>query len=135
MSSATKPFSDEELQELLAKSRKNNVINGITGLLLYIDKDFLQVLEGEKDDVLKLYHKIEKDGRNSSVIPVFRCDVEERQFASWDMGFSKTSYSVLKQDSQFEKISKATLVNIEDKTAIIFIDSFVNSHKIEVIYT
>lgn len=36
---------------MLAKSRSNNVRDGISGMLLYRDGDFLQVLEGPEDKV------------------------------------------------------------------------------------
>jgi Sensors of blue-light using FAD len=135
MSSSTMAFSSEDLDLLLQKARIYNSKHNITGLLLYIDRDFLQVLEGEKGDVIALFEKIEKDTRNNCVIPVFKGNVENRQFPDWNMGFSKSSYTTLQKDVSFKNISKGTLVNIEDKTAIIFIDSFVDSHKIEIVYT
>jgi hypothetical protein len=40
------PFSEGDLVELLTQSRENNTLAGITGLLLYKEGKFLQVLEG-----------------------------------------------------------------------------------------
>ena len=48
-SAATKPISPKELQELLVISRRNNIRDGITGMLLFEDGTFLQVLEGEEE--------------------------------------------------------------------------------------
>jgi hypothetical protein len=47
VSSALKPFSKTDLLTLLEKSRENNTSLGISGMLLYKDGNFMQVLEGE----------------------------------------------------------------------------------------
>jgi hypothetical protein len=45
--SAVKPFSDSELVEMLVKTRAKNISLEITGMLLYKDGNFLQVMEGD----------------------------------------------------------------------------------------
>ena len=46
VSSAVRPFSKSELVELLNVTRDNNSRLGVTGMLLYRDGNFMQVLEG-----------------------------------------------------------------------------------------
>lgn len=41
-SSASKPFSQLELDDLLIKARQNNIRLGITGMLIYRDGNFIQ---------------------------------------------------------------------------------------------
>jgi hypothetical protein len=60
---------------------------GITGLLLYRDGDFLQVLEGDAEAVEKIYDDILKDPRHTGVIRVLKQEIEEREFSDWKMGF------------------------------------------------
>ncbi len=86
-SSATGPFSEEDLALLLAQCRENNSALGITGMLLYKDGNFMQVLEGEEEAVRKLYAKIEGDPRHNGTIPLLRGHQEKRQFPDWSMGF------------------------------------------------
>jgi hypothetical protein len=50
-SSAKQLFSEEDLTALLQQSRDNNTRLGLSGLLLYKDGNFMQVLE-RPDDVL-----------------------------------------------------------------------------------
>ncbi len=57
VSSAVRPFAEDELADLLAVSRQNNARLGITGMLLYKDGNFMQVLEGEEAEVRTLYEK------------------------------------------------------------------------------
>ena len=53
-SSALQPFTKPELQALLEQARQKNAKLGVTGMLLYKDGNFMQVLEGEKETVRKL---------------------------------------------------------------------------------
>ena len=135
LSSASKLLSDGELNYLLKSSKIKNKKYNITGLLLYIDGDFLQVIEGEKQDVLNLFELIKRDERNRSIICVFNENVEKRQFPDWLMGFSQLTYHNLQKMDSFENITKTTLSNINDKVAITFINTFVKSHKNQINFT
>jgi len=86
-SSATKHFSRSELLALLTKARATNTKLGITGILLYKDGNFIQVLEGEETAVRALYAKIEKDVRHAGIIVLLQGNEPERQFPDWSMGF------------------------------------------------
>ncbi|MEO1442551.1 MAG: BLUF domain-containing protein, partial [Chloroflexota bacterium] len=57
VSYATEPMSGAELEALMAKSSANNKPLGVTGMLLYRQGFFIQVLEGEEDVVMPLYEK------------------------------------------------------------------------------
>lgn len=87
VSSAVKLFSDEELLELLRRSRENNEKLRITGLLLYHDGNFMQLLEGPEEPVMALYKTIRNDPRHKDVTTLIVAPIEERHFADWAMGF------------------------------------------------
>ncbi|MEP6901856.1 MAG: BLUF domain-containing protein [Actinomycetota bacterium] len=87
VSSAVKLFSPSELLSLLAKCHENNVKLGITGMLLYKDGNFMQILEGKEEVVRNLYNKIAKDPRHRGTITLLKGHLEERQFPAWSMGF------------------------------------------------
>lgn len=87
VSSATLPFSGEDLRALLATCRKNNAGLGVTGMLLYKDGNFMQLIEGDQGAVLGLYAKIAADGRHGGEITLNKGFVEERQFPDWSMAF------------------------------------------------
>ena len=87
VSSALKPFSKEDLVTLLEKSRKNNSSLGVSGMLLYKDGNFLQVLEGEEEHVKTLYAKIAKDPRHKGVLTILQGPSTDRDFPDWSMGF------------------------------------------------
>jgi hypothetical protein len=87
VSSATKLLTEEEMAELLRAAREKNARLGITGLLLYNDGNFIQVLEGPKEAVLKLYETINADPRHKGVTTLTSQAVTERLFPDWSMGF------------------------------------------------
>jgi hypothetical protein len=80
-------FRPSELEELLTKSRLNNAILGITGILLFNEGSFFQVLEGEKTAVELLYEKISKDKRHNKATKIIMEPIKERSFANWSMGY------------------------------------------------
>ena len=84
------PFSPLELDKLLVKSRNFNQEHGITGLLLYTpDGRFLQVLEGEREDVRSLYYqRISQDPRHYNCLVLNEGPCQYRVFSDWSMAFS-----------------------------------------------
>jgi hypothetical protein len=88
VSEATVVFEREDLHALLAKARLHNDALGITGVLLYVDGFFLQVLEGNEDAVLKVYERIKRDVRHKRVSKLIAEPIEERHFADWSMGYA-----------------------------------------------
>ncbi len=87
ISAQTVEFDDASLRELLAVARKNNQAAGISGMLLYHEGSFIQVLEGDREDVERLFNKIGLDGRHANTTVIFKGHAEERTFEEWGMGF------------------------------------------------
>ena len=87
VSAATELLDDAALAALLAQSRAHNATDGITGMLLYTDGSFIQVLEGPPDAVRACYARIQLDGRHTRVTTVFEEEGDGRDFAEWTMGF------------------------------------------------
>jgi len=86
-SEASPGFGPPEVEEMLAESRLRNRAFGITGVLVLVDGVFLQVLEGEVDDVLDLMRRIERDPRHHDIRVFVREETEARAFPSWSMAY------------------------------------------------
>ncbi|MCR8560930.1 BLUF domain-containing protein [Mucilaginibacter sp. BJC16-A38] len=80
-------FTDSDLIELLAACSRNNNRNSITGLLLYADGNFIQLLEGEEAAVLETYKKISLDERHRGITEIASGPLANRNFPEWAMGF------------------------------------------------
>ena len=90
-SSAVRLFSEEDLVALLSKSREKNTRFNLSGMLLYKDGNFLQVLEGPEDAVRHLYNVISADDRHRGVLRLLEERIEKRRFADWAMAFRNLS--------------------------------------------
>ena len=91
ISSAVKPMNDDQLLVLLQECRHSNSKEGITGMLLYCGESFIQVLEGEEEDIDELFKVIKKDPRHTNVTVLEKKEISERKFANWSMGFKSIS--------------------------------------------
>ena len=116
-------MSDEALAELLHESRTRNLRNRITGLLLYKNAHFMQVLEGDEANVMKIFASIERDPRHKN-IDVLRAEyIQYRDFPDWSMGFRNV-----------DQLDPATLPGFtrfleQDFTAEYFSEDTVEAHR------
>jgi hypothetical protein len=79
------------IEHLLEVSRARNLQRGITGLLLFRDGIFIQVLEGETADVQFIYRLICQDPRHRSIVKLLEERISSRRFPSWSMGYRALS--------------------------------------------
>ena len=84
--SAASPPEAEMLASILKQSQANNPKCGVTGLLCFSGRVFLQVLEGGRDCVNALYHRIARDARHTDVVLLCYDEICERRFGGWSMG-------------------------------------------------
>lgn len=90
-SAACDPFSGHALRILLQQSRTRNAMYKVSGMLLYHEGSFLQILEGPPDAVEYLYSSIERDPRHTRTKVLLRKKIAQREFAEWTMGFVDTA--------------------------------------------
>jgi hypothetical protein len=88
---ATRHFDRDSLMELLTFARTFNDSHGLTGMLLYVDESFFQILEGDPDELHALYGRIEHDNRHAKIIKLIEMPIEKRTFARWSMGYAKVT--------------------------------------------
>jgi hypothetical protein len=81
-------MTDDDLRAILRKARDKNAGLGVTGMLLYRDGFFLQILEGEQAQVDELFAVIAADDRHRNVLKIEEHPISERTFGQWTMGFN-----------------------------------------------
>jgi hypothetical protein len=86
MSTASTPFDSKQMAALLQQSRENNERNGLTGMLLFKNGRFMQVLEGAEKDVRDRYAVIAADPRHTDLKTLVDESIERRRFPQWTMG-------------------------------------------------
>ncbi len=85
-SRATPNIEQEALLAILRRSKANNPALGVTGVLCFSEGIFLQVLEGGRSAVNRLYNRIVADTRHADVELLSYEEIGERRFAGWSMG-------------------------------------------------
>jgi Sensors of blue-light using FAD len=88
VSAAVVPFNETTLLDLVGQCQRNNERLGITGILVYSDGNFMQVIEGADLVTHALYARIELDVRHRAVTPVAQQLIDVREFQGWSMAYN-----------------------------------------------
>jgi len=121
-------FNEEELTEILAKSNVNNSRENVTGLLLYSEGNFIQLLEGEEHDVKNSFYRISKDQRHKGITIIASGNIEQRNFPEWGMGFKSIHAEDLTELDGFLDLSKKDfLTNKENHLTTNLLKAFVKT--------
>ena len=99
----SKNLSCSDLKTIANTSRIQNIERGITGILLCKDGSVLQVLEGQKTEVLALYETIKNDARVTNPILLIQRNAPKREFPNWSMGFKNADET----EAAFELCSRS----------------------------
>jgi Sensors of blue-light using FAD len=78
-----------DLLKLLFDARAFNREHAITGLLLHHGGRFMQLLEGDRDQVQALYRRISSDARHREVVMEHEGPSRQRLFPDWTMGYAE----------------------------------------------
>ncbi|HRH73370.1 MAG TPA: BLUF domain-containing protein, partial [Zoogloea sp.] len=91
VSSACRDLSEDELCDILESSVRHNTQQGITGVLLYKNGSFMQVIEGEEAAIDETYSRICDDDRHKDIFLLSKEAISKRDFPRWAMGFRRLS--------------------------------------------
>lgn len=91
VSSAAIPLDEDKMLQMLRVARRNNEKTGVTGMLLYRDGNFMQVLEGPEEAINQLIVTIREDPRHNGFLTLWAKPITERRFAEWSMAFRDIS--------------------------------------------
>lgn len=86
-STSSESCSPKEWMNILRSARKNNEAENITGVLVCDNSFFLQVLEGDRSKVNKLFRTILKDERHGEVTLISYKEIDFRGYSEWSMGY------------------------------------------------
>jgi hypothetical protein len=126
-SSATRDLSKADLVDILNTARENNKRLNVTGMLLFKDGNFMQVLEGEAETVDALYQRIKRDPRHHQILLISRRPVESRNFGEWEMAFSNLDEldpAALEGYSDFLSAPQDSFANVNESIAHSLLLSF-----------
>lgn len=101
-------LAPHDLNVLCDRAAENNRQRGLSGVLLYNGREFLQCLEGDRNNVASIYQAIIQDHRHTDIRLLQSAPIRKRLFSGWAMcGFmvanpqgdvmDETAYSFLDQ--------------------------------------
>lgn len=90
--STFKPFNanlgiEPHVARILSESRRNNMGRHLVGVLYYGNGCFFQCLEGEKEDIDRLYASLEHDPRHRDLKILSQHPIEQITFFDWSMKY------------------------------------------------
>ena len=106
-SHASRAVHEVTLLPLLRKARQYNQQANLSGLLLYANGQFLQVLEGPEPALSDLYARIQGDPRHFNVRILTYGLVAERAFPDWCMAYATTNKNLLEKVIGFMPLAAA----------------------------
>ncbi|MFT5643744.1 MAG: hypothetical protein ACI83P_001291 [Janthinobacterium sp.] len=109
VSHAVQPLSAEAIDALSTSARAFNESAGVTGCLLYQDGYFLQMLEGNREDLFALYERIKADTRHRNVSLVMEGPARHRVFMDWSMALRDETLGPNNPEFKKWQVSKISL--------------------------
>jgi len=88
---------EDKVQAILSASVRKNEIQSITGLLMFDGQRYIQILEGERDQVDRLYGEITKDPRHGQLEMLHTGSITQRAFQTWRMAYEAMPAGLLDQ--------------------------------------
>ncbi len=84
---ASNELIEPEVARILMQSKRNNAREEIGGVLHFGNGYFFQCLEGEKESVESLYHRIVTDSRHEKSQILHTAPIDMRWFPDWSMKY------------------------------------------------
>lgn len=124
VSRAVGPQTTTVTATILATARARNRLSGVGGVLCQGQGLYLQVIEGERSEVNRLYARIVADRRHRDVEILRFEEITERRFAKWSMArvdLSEYEPMVRMQHPEFDPYSASAV------TAMALLDALLAS--------
>lgn len=107
-SKAQPEITDAEVLEILKISQSKNLTRRISGVLLYVNSTFVQLLEGPEGAVTEVFATIAADPRHRDVTLLEQRKTDEVSMPTWAMGYFSPSMT------EQQRADNPTLLKLED---------------------
>ncbi len=87
VSTANDGLKLSDFENILNAAKEYNSLLDITGILIYCNKTFFQILEGSKEHIEEVFERIKIDSRHDNIIKIQEEQIQERKFKDWSMAF------------------------------------------------
>lgn len=103
VSKSTALLGQSALDAILLRSRHNNALDGVTGLLWSDGERFVQVIEGDERAVGDAMDRIRADDRHQDIAVLRDRQIVERQFGDWTMALRRSGAAADQYDERIRR--------------------------------
>jgi len=113
----------DEILDILTHSWKYNHNSYISGMLLYDNRHFMQIIQGPILTIDKLYARIENDSRHTDIKLIGEELLHERDCSGWGIGFydNQEAADIFYESFQIGHGEALYDVNYEDAKSLLLI--------------
>lgn len=86
VSRARDSFDVTDLEQIAASAQRFNSSVNVTGVLIFCAGEFLQILEGDREQVMTVFKRVDRDRRHRDVTVISIELDTPRAFEDWSMG-------------------------------------------------
>jgi hypothetical protein len=134
-SKAVRQMNEDDLVQLLKESKDWNDPHKLTGMLVYMqggllsrnEGRFMQVIEGERNEIDYIFEKIKKDHRHQQITILHYEPITKRDFETWLMGFETVNAIPNEKVKGFFELDDSFLKSdefVKSNMALNFLKSF-----------
>ncbi len=87
VSTAKEDVGPDEIGRILDVSQSNNHERYVTGFLAHNGRNFMQALEGTREEVREIFDRILGDERHYGIVQIVGEPISERAFPDWAMNY------------------------------------------------
>jgi len=100
-----------DMVDLAERASAYNAVSGVTGFLCHIDGHYLQTIEGEYEEVNRIYHQRIAPAQSHRDLRLIHLEsASQRRFGQWNMGFANVTAS---QDARLKRYLPTGMVHPE----------------------
>ncbi|WP_158557187.1 BLUF domain-containing protein [Mucilaginibacter conchicola] len=132
MSRSAYPMHENQLLDILHSSRIHNAAVKISGVLLYAEGTFIQLLEGGDAIINTLYTRILADPRHKDIITLINETISEKSFEEWLMGFAITDITKTEKLAGYLKSIDELNLHSKSTDAVSAIKDFIESNALDI---
>ena len=92
-------LSSADVRAIHQTARHLNALDGVTGLLIYNGRQFLQVIEGAESAINDLLQRLRADPRHSGLTVEDQRFIDDREFPDWAMELAQVNIGYLEARS------------------------------------
>jgi Sensors of blue-light using FAD len=109
VSSAIRMLSEPEIDPLFERARSRNLEEGVTGILLHFNGNFMQYLEGPLVGLERIYRIIQESSLHSGIEEIIHEPIQRQAFPKWSMAYRRKDFEAFTDPDNYAELLSARI--------------------------